>query len=153
MRRRGFASFPQNGSLARNSPARHGSREMQTYEGGCHCGRVRFHIRRSTWRIDRGRSNCSICTKKGILHLPVTPRAAANLLQRPRRSRDLPVRTGMAQHTFCRHCGIHAFYVPRSRPGKLQRQRPLPRRLRSGADASAPPFRRPALGGRFCPRH
>jgi len=24
--------------------------------------------------------------------------------------------TGVAQHTFCSHCGMHAFYVPRSQP-------------------------------------
>ncbi len=25
--------------------------------------------------------------------------------------------TGTAKHNFCRHCGIHAFYQPRSDPG------------------------------------
>jgi hypothetical protein len=27
--------------------------------------------------------------------------------------------TGVAQHTFCRHCGIKPFYVPRSHPDGL----------------------------------
>jgi hypothetical protein len=27
--------------------------------------------------------------------------------------------TGVAQHSFCRHCGIKAFYVPRSHPDGL----------------------------------
>ena len=27
--------------------------------------------------------------------------------------------TGTAQHTFCRRCGIHAFYVPRSDPDQI----------------------------------
>jgi hypothetical protein len=27
--------------------------------------------------------------------------------------------TGVAKHTFCKHCGIHAFYVPRSDPDKI----------------------------------
>ncbi len=27
--------------------------------------------------------------------------------------------TGVAQHTFCSHCGMHAFYVPRSQPDKI----------------------------------
>ena len=27
--------------------------------------------------------------------------------------------TGVANHQFCRHCGIHAFYVPRSDPDKI----------------------------------
>jgi hypothetical protein len=27
--------------------------------------------------------------------------------------------TGAAQHTFCSHCGMHAFYVPRSQPDRI----------------------------------
>ena len=27
--------------------------------------------------------------------------------------------TGVAQHTFCKHCGMHAFYIPRSQPHKI----------------------------------
>jgi hypothetical protein len=27
--------------------------------------------------------------------------------------------TGMAQHTVCSHCGMHAFYVPRSQPDRI----------------------------------
>ena len=41
---------------------------LETYHGGCHCGRVRFRIRADLGTI--GECNCSICTKKGILHLP-----------------------------------------------------------------------------------
>jgi hypothetical protein len=50
---------------------------LETYHGGCHCGRVRFRIRADLGTI--GECNCSICTKKGILHLPV---ALADLLHR-----------------------------------------------------------------------
>jgi hypothetical protein len=32
---------------------------------------------------------------------------------------DLSIYYGTAQHTFCRHCGIHAFYVPRSDPDQI----------------------------------
>jgi len=43
----------------------------KTYEGGCHCGRVRFRV---TADLDRVTDcNCSMCTKKGILHLIVSP--------------------------------------------------------------------------------
>src|SRR6516225_12153003 len=49
----------------------YGGRPMlETYHGRCHCGRVRFRIRADLGTI--GECNCSICTKKGILHLPVT---------------------------------------------------------------------------------
>jgi hypothetical protein len=27
--------------------------------------------------------------------------------------------TGVAQHSFCSHCGMHAFYVPRSQPDRI----------------------------------
>jgi hypothetical protein len=27
--------------------------------------------------------------------------------------------TGVAQHTFCSHCGMHAFYIPRLQPDRI----------------------------------
>jgi hypothetical protein len=57
----------------------------------------------------------SICTKKGILHISVTPRQF-DLLSGHDDLATYRFNTGIAQHTFCRHCGIHAFYVPRSDP-------------------------------------
>ena len=27
--------------------------------------------------------------------------------------------TGVARHTFCSYCGMHAFYVPRSQPDRI----------------------------------
>lgn len=88
----------------------------EEYEGGCHCGRVRFRV-----TADLGLTsecNCSICTKKGILHLIVPPEDFEVISGRD----DLTTyrfNTGIAQHTFCRHCGIHPFYVPRSHPDKI----------------------------------
>ena len=42
---------------------------LETREGGCHCGRVRF---RAEVDLDLlSHCSCSICTKKGILHLPI----------------------------------------------------------------------------------
>ena len=43
---------------------------MTTYEGGCHCGTVRFKVvlpRPIPFLTD---CDCSICTKKGVLHCP-----------------------------------------------------------------------------------
>jgi hypothetical protein len=89
---------------------------LETYQGGCHCGRVRFRIRADLGSI--GECNCSICTKKGILHLPV-PLDRFELLCGQRELTTYRFNTGTAQHTFCRHCGIHAFYVPRSDPDQI----------------------------------
>ena len=62
--------------------------------------------------------NCSICTKKGILHLIVTP-DRFRLLRGEGDLTTYRFNTGVARHTFCRHCGIHPFYVPRSDPDKI----------------------------------
>src|SRR3954469_9034570 len=44
---------------------------LEEREGGCHCGRVRFRARVDLDLLSQ--CNCSICTKKGILHLPIAP--------------------------------------------------------------------------------
>ena len=46
--------------------------ESRTYEGGCHCGAVRFQVIIDRWEVQD--CNCSICSKKGFLHLIVPPR-------------------------------------------------------------------------------
>jgi hypothetical protein len=88
---------------------------MQTYEGGCHCGRVRFRIQADLAASAIGECNCSICTKKGILHLGV-PRARLEILSGADALATYTFNTGTAKHTFCRHCGIHPFYNPRTEP-------------------------------------
>ena len=88
---------------------------LQTYEGGCHCGRVRFRIRVDLTENPIGECNCSICTKKGILHLPVTAERM-EILSGADALTTYTFNTGVAKHMFCRHCGIHAFYNPRTDP-------------------------------------
>jgi hypothetical protein len=87
-----------------------------TMEGGCHCGRVRFRVTADLDRVTE--CNCSICSKKGILHLIVPPEQFELLSGKD----DLTVyefNTRIAKHMFCKHCGIHPFYVPRSDPDKI----------------------------------
>ena len=86
---------------------------LGTYEGGCHCGRVRLRVRGDL--ADASDCNCSICTMKGILHL-VVPREQFELLQGEDAITMYEFNTGVAKHTFCRYCGIHAFYTPRTLP-------------------------------------
>ncbi len=83
------------------------------YEGGCHCGGVRFRVMTDlTGILD---CNCSICTKKGFLHLIVAPEKF-ELLTDPEALTTYTFNTGVAKHTFCRTCGMHPFYTPRSHP-------------------------------------
>ena len=89
---------------------------LETYEGGCHCGRVRFRVSGDLAQVVE--CNCSMCTKKGILHLMVRPEAF-ELLSGREELTTYRFNSGVARHTFCRHCGIHPFYVPRSDPNKI----------------------------------
>ncbi len=88
----------------------------QTWQGGCHCGAVRFEV---TAEIDEVVDcNCSVCAKKGFLHLIVEPEKF-RLLQGADALVTYRFNTGTAKHTFCGTCGIHAFYTPRSHPDKV----------------------------------
>lgn len=88
----------------------------KSYEGGCHCGRVRF---RALVDLDAvSDCNCSMCTKKGIVHAIIAPEKFELLCGKDELS-TYTFNTGVAKHTFCKHCGIHAFYVPRSHPDKI----------------------------------
>ena len=88
----------------------------QTMFGGCHCGRVRFRVTADL--SDVTECNCSICTKKGFLHLIVPPEAF-ELLGGSDALTTYRFNTGTARHTFCSTCGVHPFYVPRSDPAKI----------------------------------
>jgi hypothetical protein len=89
---------------------------MPTYTGGCHCGRVRFRVAAKLDQVSD--CNCSMCNKKGILHL-IVPTDAFELLSGADALTTYRFNTGVAKHHFCRHCGIHSFYVPRSDPDKI----------------------------------
>jgi hypothetical protein len=89
---------------------------METFQGGCHCGRVRYRVTANLSRASE--CNCSICSKKGFLHL-IVPRDAFELLSGDADLTTYRFNTGVAQHYFCRHCGIHSYYVPRSDPDKI----------------------------------
>ena len=86
---------------------------MTTYEGGCHCGAVRFRVEADTdVALD---CNCSLCRMKGFVHLIVT-KDRFTLLQGEDRLTTYAFNTRVAKHTFCSTCGVHPFYVPRSHP-------------------------------------
>jgi hypothetical protein len=87
-----------------------------SYEGGCHCGAVRFRVALDTYEaLD---CNCSICTKKGFVHLIVRPEQF-ELLCGADALATYTFNTGIARHRFCRTCGIHPFYSPRSHPDHI----------------------------------
>jgi hypothetical protein len=62
--------------------------------------------------------NCSICQKKGFLHLIVPP-SDFELLKGGDHLVSYEFNTRVAKHRFCATCGIHAFYTPRSHPDQI----------------------------------
>ena len=110
---------------------------MQT--GGCHCARVRFEVDGAPHEVVE--CNCSICARKGYLHW-IVPRAAFRLVAGDDDLSTYRFGTGVAQHRFCRHCGVASFYVPRSHPDGID----VNARCLDGGDAASLPRR--AFDGR-----
>ena len=89
---------------------------LESYEGSCHCGRVRFRVLAD---LDQASiCNCSMCTKKGFVHVIVPPEQF-ELLAGEANLTVYEFNTKTAKHRFCSHCGVHPFYTPRSDPDKV----------------------------------
>ena len=89
---------------------------MKTYHGSCDCGVVKFEVTTKITKISK--CNCQICTKKGIIH-HLVEQNQFNLISG---KDDLSLHqfgTMTAKHFFCKHCGIHSFYNPRTHPDKI----------------------------------
>ncbi|WP_370979546.1 GFA family protein [Agaribacterium sp. ZY112] len=84
------------------------------YQGGCHCGAVRFEIEAPDC-VEVEDCNCSICKKTGFLHL-ILPKTKFKLLQGEQDLSLYGFNSGVAKHYFCKHCGVKSFYIPRSNP-------------------------------------
>ena len=84
------------------------------HQGGCHCGAVRFEVEVPD-NPEIEDCNCSICRMSGFLHL-IVPASRFRLLQGEDALTTYRFNTGVAEHRFCRVCGIKPFYVPRSNP-------------------------------------
>jgi hypothetical protein len=84
------------------------------HTGGCHCGRVRFEVMAPA-QLEVGECNCSMCGKTGYLHL-VVKKEQFKLVSGEDALTNYQFNTKTAKHFFCSHCGIKAFYVPRSHP-------------------------------------
>ena len=91
-----------------------GGAALLTHHGRCHCGAVRFRVEAPQEpRVQD--CNCSMCARAGYLHL-IVPASQFHLDAGAEALVTYTFNTGVARHTFCRHCAVKAFYVPRSNP-------------------------------------
>ncbi|MDB5826498.1 MAG: hypothetical protein JWQ73_718 [Variovorax sp.] len=86
---------------------------MPHYRGSCHCAAITFEIDALIERVTQ--CNCSVCTKKGILHFRVPPNDF-RLVSGEAELGTYRFGTGVAKHHFCTVCGIHVFTRPRAAP-------------------------------------
>lgn len=84
------------------------------YTGSCHCGAIKFEIEAHE-TLAAQECNCSICAKSGYLHL-IVAKEKFRLLQGEENITTYVFNTAVAKHTFCKICGVKAFYTPRSNP-------------------------------------
>lgn len=82
--------------------------------GGCHCGAVRFEAALAE-PIEALTCNCSMCEKAGFVHV-IAPESRFRLLSGCEALTSYRFNTGVAEHLFCRVCGVKSFYRPRSNP-------------------------------------
>jgi hypothetical protein len=88
--------------------------EARTYDGGCHCGRVKL---RATTDLGTVIScNCSHCASKGLLLSFVTP-DRFELLSGEDALTDYRFNTHRIAHLFCRDCGVQPFGRGSTREG------------------------------------
>jgi hypothetical protein len=79
---------------------------MKTYQGGCHCGKVRYDVTMDLGSVIT--CNCSICQKKGYM-LAFAPAEQFKLLSGGDVLTDYQFNKHNIHHLFCSTCGIQSF--------------------------------------------
>jgi hypothetical protein len=80
--------------------------EPTTYEGGCHCGRMRYEAKADLGRVMA--CNCSICQKHGLM-LTFIPADQFKLISGEDALADYQFNKMVVHHLFCRNCGTESF--------------------------------------------
>lgn len=80
--------------------------EARTYEGGCHCGKVRYTVKTDLAKVMD--CNCSICSKKAYL-LTFVQADAFELKSGQDSLTDYQFNRNVVHHQFCSTCGIQSF--------------------------------------------
>lgn len=80
--------------------------ETRTYEGGCHCGKVRYKATTDLAQVIE--CNCSMCSRSGTLLTFVTP-DKFELVSGDGATTDYQFNKRVIHHLFCSTCGIKPY--------------------------------------------
>lgn len=91
---------------------------MSVLSGSCHCGAVRFIVTLSEDIASARRCDCSLCARRGA----VTVSAAKDDITYTAGQDNLTLyqfNTRVAEHYFCKTCGIYTHHRRRSDPDEI----------------------------------
>jgi len=88
---------------------------MKIIKGSCHCGKVEFEIQLKNGFGDVRRCNCSICKRKGAI-MGSVPMEYLTITKGKENLSLYQWNTQVAEHYFCKTCGIYTHHKRRSVP-------------------------------------
>jgi hypothetical protein len=80
--------------------------DAKRYEGGCHCGAVRYEVTADLSKVVA--CNCSMCGRAGTL-LAFVGEPDFQLISGEDVLSDYQFNKKRIHHLFCKHCGIKSF--------------------------------------------
>ncbi|MCR8723020.1 GFA family protein [Frigidibacter sp. SLM-1] len=84
----------------------------------CHCGAVRFEVTLSEGFASARRCDCSFCRRRGAIAVSA-PLDGVRIVQGAENLATYSFGTHVAQHHFCKTCGIYTHHRRRSNPDEF----------------------------------
>ncbi|HEY0164826.1 MAG TPA: GFA family protein [Sphingomicrobium sp.] len=94
------------------------SSERLTVAGNCHCGVVRFTVDLPQGLASARRCTCSLCRMRGAVTV-TGGLDSFKLIKGADALTTYRFNTGVAEHHFCKFCGIYTHHKRRSNPDEL----------------------------------
>ena len=91
--------------------------DLETANGKCHCGKVRFKVRLKDGLHSARRCDCSLCRMRGAVAVSADI-TGLDILEGADLLSVYQFNTMIARHYFCSNCGIYTHHQRRSNPGE-----------------------------------
>lgn len=92
------------------------SAEPLTLAGSCHCGAVRFTATLAEGLASARRCNCSLCRMRGAVAVTALVDGGLTITRGEENLATYQFNTRVAEHHFCKSCGIYTHHKRRSNP-------------------------------------